>query len=407
MKYFIPLIAAAALQAQSSLPLLIDSAQKNERMQSLEQRLRAADLNLKSANNSYLPRVDAFANGSVVDRMGGFDAKGSVAAGLKAEMIVFDGYKREHTIRQNESLRRAAAHTLSGEKKAVSLEVIQRYFELQNSLDEIATQNAMCDQLSAQLVRLEKFRSAGLASEDALMRIRSALSQAQYVLEDLAYQAERVKGELEILSGQTISDLSPALIVEPSAIASEEPDTLKALRFSRDAKAFEAQKADPGFLPTLTIEDQYGYYDYYNDPIAAMRVSTQNKLTASLNLNLIDFSTASTASQALAAQAQAQSSELAYAAKELQNDLSMAKRAIQRSRSLIVSAQSTLASSTKTYEAVKQKYEARIVDYVTYLDALQTLTDATNSLLRAKRGLLGAYASYYYYSGLDPKEFVQ
>lgn len=54
-----------------------------------------------------------------------------------------------------------------------------------------------------------------------------------------------------------------------------------------------------------------------------------------------------------------------------------------------------------------KKYEARIVDYVTYLDALHTLTDATNQLSRAKRTLYYAYAAYYFYAGLDPKEFVR
>ncbi|HEX5710952.1 MAG TPA: TolC family protein [Sulfuricurvum sp.] len=406
MKYFLLMLTAASLYGQS-LSSLIESAQHNENILSLDQKASAAALNHQATKNSYMPRVDAFANGSMVDRTGGFDAKRSGAAGLKAEMIIFDGFKRENTINQSDAFKNAASYDLLAGKKGLTLEVIQRYFELQNTLDEMDTNTLMRDQLSVQLNRLEKFRSAGLASEDSVMRMHSELSNAQYVLEDLQYQADRQKGDLEIISNQKISNLDIALIVAPTLSKTEELDSLKALRFARDAKRFEAEKTDAGFLPTIKIEDQYTYYDYYNDPIASMRVDSQNKLTASLTMNLIDFSSDSTAKQALEAQAQAKTSELAYASKEAQNNLHMAIRSMERSRILIDASQSAFDASQKTFDAVKQKYEARIVDYITYLDALHSLTNATNQLTRAKRSLLYAYAAYYYYAGFDPKEFVQ
>lgn len=407
MRYLWPLLSAALLQAQTALPSLIDSAHQNERIESLSQRFNAAQLGHLSAKKSYLPRIDAFANASLVDHTGGFDAKRSVASGLKAQMVVFDGFKRENSLNQTNALQNAARYDLSRGKKEVTLEVIQRYFELQNTLDEIETNVLMRDQLNAQVVRLEKFRSAGLASEDVLMRMRSELSNAQYLLEDLKYQADRQKGELEVITNQKISDLAPSILIEPTNLQTEEPDALKALRYSRDAKRFEAEKADAGLLPTLTLEDQYAFYDYYNDPIASMRVDRQNKLTASLNMNILDFGSASAAKQALAAEAQAQNSDLAYASKEANNNLLMAERYIERSRTLIDASQSAYDASVKTFDAVKQKYEARIVDYITYLDALHALTDSTNRLSRAKRSLHYAYAAYYYYAGHDPKEFVR
>lgn len=407
MRYASLLLVAAALYGDTTLSSLIESAQHNEKIVGLEQRAIAADLSLQSTKKSYLPRVDAFANTSLVDHTGGFDAKRSGVAGVKAEMIIFDGFKRENTINQSDAVKNAANYDLLAGKKALTLEVIQRYFELQNSLDEIETNILMRDQLRAQLDRLEKFHSAGLASEDMLMKMRSELSNAQYGLEELKYQVDRQRGDLEIISNQKVFDLKPSVVMEPAMTKTEELDTLKALRYSRDAKRFEAEKTDAGYLPTVKIEDQYTYYDYYKDPIASMRVDTQNKLTASLTMNLIDFSSASTAKQALSAQAQAKTSELAYASKEAQNNVHMATRYVERSRSMIDAAQSAFEASKKTFDAVKQKYEARIVDNITYLDALHSLTNATNQLSRAKRSLLYAYAAYYYYSGLDPKEFVQ
>ncbi len=399
-------MTACALHAQT-LPSLIDSAQNNERIQSYTQQTTVAKMGYESAKRSYFPRVDGFVNASYVDRTGGFDAKQTHSAGIKGEFIVFDGFKREYLLSQNKALENAAQHQLHAAKKEVALSVIERYFELQNTFDEIETYQAAYEQLQAQLSRLEKFKTAGLASEDALMRIRSELSDASYRIEDLRYQADRQKSELETLTSQPITTLSPAEVLVPADVPVQEPDTLIALRYSRDAKRDEAHQQDTANLPTLKLEDHYTFYDYRHDPIAQMRVDHQNKFIASVSMNLIDFAAASTAKQALMAQAQAQSCDLAYAIKESNQNLLIAKRYIERSRTLIDASQSAYDASAQTFDAVKRKYEARIVDYVTYLDALHTFTDAANRLNRAKRTLHYAYAAYYYYAGLDPKEFVR
>lgn len=407
MRIFYLLIASYALHAQTSLPSLIDSAQHNERIDSFHMQSISTKLGYDSAKYSYFPRIDGFANASFVDKTGGFDAKQSYSAGVKGEFTLFDGFKRENLLDKNKALENAAKHNLYGAKKEISLTVIKQYFELQNTLDEIQTLNTMRDQLEAQLLRLEKFKTAGLASEDSLMRMRSEVSDVYFKIENLQYQYDRQKGDLETICNQKISDLIDSVVVAPKDIQNQELDKINALKYSRDAKIHEAQMSDTHNLPTIKLEDQYVFNDYYNDPIAAMRVDRQNKIIASLSMNLIDFSSASLSKQALMAQAQSQNSEMLYALKEANQNRLLAERYIERSHVLIRASQQSYESSSKTFEAVKKKYEARIVDYVTYLDALHTLADATNQLNMAKRTLNYAHAAYYYYAGLDPKEFVE
>lgn len=407
MRILYLIMASYALHAQTSLPSLIDSAQHNERMESYQQQSLAATLGYESAKYSYFPRIDGFGSASFVDNTGGFDAKQSYSAGVKGEFTVFDGFKRENLLDKNRALENAAKHNQEGAKKEISLNVIKQYFELQNTMDEIQTLITMRDQLQAQLVRLEKFKTVGLASEDALMRMRSEVSDSDFKIENLHYQADRQKADLETITNQKIGDLSESSVVAPKEIRTLELDKINALKYSRDAKIHEAQISDAQNLPTIKLEDQYSFNDYYKDPIADMRVDHQNKITASLSMNLIDFSSASLAKQALMAQAHAQSSELIYATKEANQNRLLAQRYIERSRTLIISSEQTYEASSKTFEAVKKKYEARIVDYVTYLDALHVLSDSLNQLNLAKRTLNYAHAAYYYYAGLDPKEFVK
>jgi len=401
------LMASYALHAQTSLPLLIDSAQRNERIDSYVFQSNAASLGYESAKYSYFPRIDGFGSATFVDKTGGFDAKQSYNAGVKGEFIVFDGFKRENLLDQNKALENAAKHNLTAAKKEISLNVIKQYFELQNTIDEIKTLSLMRDQLEAQLIRLEKFKSAGLASEDALMRMRSEVSDSHYKIENLNYQADRQRADLETITNQKIGDLSDSVVVAPKEIQIQELDKINALKSSRDAKVHEAEISNAHNLPTIKLEDQYTFNDYYNDPIAQMRVDRQNKFIASLSMNLVDFSSASLAKQALMAQAQAQSSELVYMSKEANQNRLIAERYIERSRVLITASSKNYEASTQTFEAVKKKYEARIVDYVTYLDALHLLSDSINQLNYAKRALNYAHAAYYYYAGLDPKEFVK
>lgn len=401
------LFAACALNAQPTLLSLIDSAQKNDRIESLNHQSKAATLGYESVKYGYFPRIDAFGSAAYVDRTGGFDAKQSYSGGVKAEWIVFDGLKREHTVDQHSALINASRHKLSDAKKEVALEVIERYLQIQNTHDEIGTLEIMRQQLQEQYQRLEKFKSAGLASEDALMRIGSELSDTEYKIEDLRYRLDQQTSMLQILTAQHITEVPEADILPPDSVAFQEHDKIHALRFARDAKMHEAQTKDATDLPMFKLEDQLSFNDYVNDPIASMRVDRQNKLMASMSINLIDFSSASLAKQSLMAQAHSQSSELAYAIKEIDQNRILAQRYIERTRSLIVSSQKRSEATVKTFETVKKKYESRIVDYVTYLDALHSMHDALTQLYRAQRTLKYAYASYYYYAGLDPKEFVK
>ena len=286
MKLPLLLLMSLALYADTSLISLIESAHHNEKIVALEQRASAAGLNYQATKNSYLPRIDGVGYGDTVNKNGGFDASQSYNAGVRAEVVLFDGFQRENRFDETQSLKNAAYFNLNAGKKELSLNVIKRYFELQNTLEKIHTYTLVRDQLQEQLGRLEKFRMAGLASEDSLMRIRSALANADYELEDLGYQSDRQRADLETIANMPFTKLAPATIIEPQATPSEELDILKSLRFSRDATLYQAQQSDVGFFPTISVADQYMVYHYVDDPIAAMRVPDQNKLSLSLTVNL-------------------------------------------------------------------------------------------------------------------------
>ena len=397
----------ACAYADTSLGMLIDAAHHNEKIHALQERARSTSLTRQAVRGSYMPRVDMFGSGSFVSPVGGFDAAQSYYAGAKAEFLLFDGFKRENTFEQFSALENASMFNVSGGKKEMSLQVIRLYYELQNTLDEIHTYGKVKEQLEAQLARLQQFRSAGLTSDDVVLRLRASLANTVYEIEDLRYKSDQQKAELTLLTNLPIETLANSVVKEPTIVAKQELDSIKAMRLSTKATQLNAAATDTGFWPSLSIADQYTVSKFVDDPIAPIRVENQNKITLSATLNLFDFSTMSTKKQSLIAQANEQENELLYAAKKADSSFVLAQKYVQRSQKLLEAALLAYDASQKTFDAVKQKYESRIVDYVTYLDALTVVVSATNQLNTSKRMLYYAYASYYYFGGLDPKDYVQ
>jgi outer membrane protein len=408
LKLFLGLITTiACAYADTSLGMLIDAAHHNEKIKALQERAYSTSLTRQTVRGSYMPRVDLFGSGSFVSPVGGFDAAQSYYAGAKAEFLLFDGFKRENTFDQFAALENASAFNVSGGKKEMSLQVIRLYYELQNTLDEIQTYTKVQEQLEAQLARLQQFRSAGLTSDDVVLRLRASLANTVYEIEDLHYKSDQQKAELTLLTNLPIETLANSVLKEPTIVAKQELDSIKAMRLSTKATQLSADASDTGFWPTLSIADQYTVSKFVDDPIAAMRVENQNKFTLSATLNLLDFSTMSTKKQSLIAQANEQANELLYATKKADSSFVLAQKYVQRSQKLLDAALLAYDASQKSFETVKQKYESRLVDYVTYLDALTVVVSTTNQLNTSKRMLYYAYASYYYFGGLDPKDYVQ
>lgn len=407
MKWYVLLIFSASAYAQVTLPQLIESALKNDRIQALQQQTRAAELNHQSVERSYLPRIDGFGNAAFVDRTAGFGARQTYTAGARAEVTLFDGFKRSHRLNEKNALKRAAYHSTEEEKKQISLRVISRYLDYENLQERIATLHTLKKRLDEQTKRLEKFYAAGLASEDLLLRIKAEEANAEYGLEDLKFILKQTASDLELLSSLPIDSLEPSRIKEPIVGTFYERDALKALAYERDASLSLAQQATSSYLPNITLEDTYTYYDYRHDTASFLRVDHQNTVQLSLRMNLIDFSLASLEKESYMAQAQARSSELAFASKEQREAYKLSIEAIERSKSMIANAQLSHKAALKTYDAIQRKFEAGIVDHVVYLDALHALKDSEDQLNRAVRTLSYDYAAYYYHAGLDPKDYVQ
>ncbi len=410
MKQFI-LLAALYISAFSfDLPELIESSHQNEQVQFHFDRNRAAELSYQSAKSSYMPRVDLGGSASFIDKKGSFEPGDTYKAYAEANFIILDGFRRENLLDEKTMQQKATHYDLEGFKKALSLQVIQLYFNLEKVQEDIIALKKNREQLNEQLERFKLFYGAGIATEEDVERLNAAVANADYAIAARKFEVDSLVSRLELLSGHRLEGaLTKRVIKEQFSSTAQTLDRLKALDFRTKALGYKAEQADASYYPTIALNDTYTYYDYqdFNPAFPVELVDQQNRLTLMLSINLTDFSAASEQRQAIQMEQSALQQQLIFEQKSATADRELALKAIGRAKTLLEAAQKSKEAFDKTLFVVTKKYEARIVDYIRYLDALSKATEARGQYNRAFSALNSARANYIYNLGEDPKEYVE
>jgi len=392
------------------LPDLIEKAQKNEQVQSYVAKKATADLTYKSVKSSYIPRIDIGASASFIDERGSFDVPETYKAFASANFIILDGFKRENLLDEKSMRIKASEFDLAGFKKAISLQVISLYLNLENVYSDIDALKKNREQLISQLERFKLFFSAGIATEVDVERLKAAVSNADYLIASREFEIDSYRSNLELLSGEAL--VGELVKREVKIVENEEAttlDSIEALSYRTKALGYTAEQANASYYPTVSINDTFTFNEYgnFNPSFPVDFVDKQNRLTIQASMNLFDYSAASEARQAIKMQQHALQQELSYQKRSVDIDRELALKAISRAKTLLEAATKSKESFDKTFVVVKQKYEARIVDYIRYLDALTKATEARAQYNRALSGLNSANAAYIFNLGKDPKEYVQ
>jgi len=410
MRPFFSLLFLGTALFGFDLPTLINKAQQNEQVLAYAKRAEASERELGAVKASYLPRVDLGGSASYIDERGSFDVPETYKAYAEANFVILDGFKRENLIDEKNMLTEAGRFDLKGFKKAVSLQVIELYLELQNVASDIDALQKNREQLVEQLERFKLFKSAGIATDEDVERLNAAVADAEYKITARAFESDKLSSQLELLSGAPLEGaLTPREVAMPEAPEAKRLDSLEAMDYRVKALGYAAEQADSAYYPTIVLNDTYTWYKYENfhSDFPIEFADKQNRLTVLLSMNLIDFGAAREQKQAIELQQQAQALELRYAEKSAAADRALALKAIERAKSLLAAAAKSQTASDRTFAVVKKKYEARVVDYIRYLDALSKATEARAQHNRALSGLNTAYATYIYNLGEDPKEYVK
>jgi len=403
------LLIATWLQAYD-LVELIEATQHNEQVQTYVDRSKAARLSHDTVSSSYLPRIDLGASASYVDDKGDFEAGDTYKAYAEANFIILDGFRRENLLDEKTMTHKASQFDLAGFKKALSLQVITLYFDLDNVKQDIITLQKNREQLQEQLGRFRLFLDAGIATEEDVERLNAAVANADYLIASKQFEVDSLISKLELLSGLPLQGKgAKRQVILPPSVEPTPLDRLEAMAHRAKALSYSAEQADASYYPTIAINDTYTLYDYqdFHPTFPIDLVDKQNRLSLMITMNLIDFSAASQQKQVIKLEQHALEQTLVFERRSAEADRSLASKAITRAKALLEASKKSKEASDKTFTVVKKKYEARIVDYIRYLDALTKATESRAQYHQAVSALNSANAAYIYNMGRDPKEYVR
>ena len=402
------LLVPAFIYAEN-LNELIDFALSNNKIVQSKQLTEGSKLkDVESSQNAYYPTVDA----------GGFyqnlnsrtpGVAGDVYSGYaKVGVDLYDGGRKESIIEQKKALSNASKYDTISYKKSLQLDIVHDFFNIQSAKETLKALANKKSQLEAELSRMKKFYEVGSATKDEIDKLQAALSNSVYQIDSVKFQILSLKQMLGIKIGKSVENLENSTIVEPINIQKSVSDDIKTLIENSKSLEFTAKSLSSAYKPQVRLEDTFSLYDYGRSDMTHLEgLDNQNKFMLSFNIRIFDNDVVQKQKESLMIQKMALQKQISQQ-KEVQNiNVKLAKSKIDTAKAQIQSAKSSLVSASSAYETISEKFKAGTVDNVAYLDALSIKTNAKAQYEKALNDLQIAYASYYFYSNKNIKEYIK
>ena len=403
------LMLLPALLCADDLKSLLDFATKNSDVvhtKALTQDAKSKEL--ASQKSTYYPTVDIGAFYQRFDERSPFMPGDTYSGFAKIGMNVYDGGMNSALVAQKEGAFKASSFDTEATKKNLSLDIVPDFYNIKNLQATLAAKEEASKFLKAQLYRVSQFFIAKMATKDEVDRLQSTLDTNTYEVEATKLQILSAKKILALKVGKDVESFEDSSFKEPAGESFEQSDALKSLSAQKESLTSGARAVMSSYYPMLRVEDTYNLYAYGNvDKTMPAQPDNQNKLMVTLNMRIFDNGSVQKSKEAIMANAEALNSQLNYLSKEQKINFEISQEKINTSKVEIASASSALTAAKSAFTTIEQKYNAGIADNVTYLDALASLTNAKALHVKALNDMQSAYASYYYYSGKDIKEFLK
>lgn len=400
----LPLVAFAG-----NLPELLKLAEQNKQVESSRYQLEAAKENEYATKSGYLPSLSFGANQTYNQQENMLSPEKSRTGAATLSFTLYDGGKREAQFSKQDALVKSATFSLASTQNNVSLNVIYYYFNYLSTLASKTATLQKLEQLHAERLRLEKFVSVGVATEDELQKIISSIEQSKVDLLTLENTLNNISNTLEYLTGESVHvELGSSVVFNQTVQDDVRRFDILALEQSVQSAQADVKIAKSPHLPTIKIEDTYSRFkNDYGNPAWNSDENHQNTVQLSLQWKIFDFGSTSAGAQAAQKTYLAKSSELAYEKHKAKASLKSAQNSYQTALAKIEAGKARLHASEMTYELVKKKFQQGIVNNVTYLDALSDKFNAQAQLQTALNEVEYQKAVLLYEMGQEIKGAIQ
>lgn len=393
------------------LEQLVGLSIENRLVESSRQKVEALKEDYKSTKSGYLPKFDIGAKYFMNDKeytQSNISKKGLNAYG-SVDFILYDGGKRGDTFDIYKSSIKSGENSLEALKNNIALTVVNYYYDYL-TLD--ATKDAKqkeIEQLEAQKSRIERFYEAGTATEDEFQKIVSRLESANVELQEIELNIVTILHNLEYITGSIVTITSGSTIrTIENKEGSEDRFDIKALLYDSEAKSYTAQAEKSGYLPTISLNNTFNYYDNdFDDKNMPNGPYHQNITSANLYWNIFSFGETKYKSESKYKEYLSSKSNYDYEKNKASVDLKLAVKAYEIALAKIKSSEASVIAAQSAYEVIKSKFENGLIDNVAYLQSLSEKYDAISMHKKSLNDVEIKKATIIYHSGEKIKEYIR
>jgi outer membrane protein len=257
---------------------------------------------------------------------------------------------------------------------------------------------------------LARFLDAGTTTEDEVQKIISRLENAKVNLQEMELDIQTILHNLTYIVGKEVSIEKGSYIKELENIADKDTRfDIRSLEFDLQTKLSNSRAEKSAYLPTITLDNTYTYYDsnFDNNTYQSNAIDHQNILSANLKWNIFSFGETKYKYQSKYKEYLSSKSKYEYEKNKANVDLQLAIKSYEISKLKIKSAEANLKAAQSAYDVIKSKYENGLIDNVAYLESLTEKFDAISQLKTSLNDLQIKKANIIYNSGKKLEEYIK
>ena len=411
MKKLLVLILPALLYAGNLSSLLNSAENSNYLLKASALNTEAKKKELDAQKSSFYPALDVGATYVSFDKVSPFQAGNTLNVYAKAGIDLFDGFRKSSLVEQKNSLYEASQYDLTHTQKSLTLSIVQDFFNIKSAEASLKALKEKSHQLQADIKKIKKFKSAGLASQDYVDKLQSSFDTNKYDIESLKLHIKTLKNYLSLKTGMEIITLDNTTLSNPQNLAFIPSEAIKSLEKQAQALESTAKATSAVYYPNIRLEDTYGYYDYSKDDglkkMGTEQVEKQNKIALMANMRLYDNGVNKKQKQALYLQKRALQEQINHQKSGEKIRYRLSLDALKTAILNIESAKSASKAARSAYKTIQAKFNAGIVDQVTYLDSLSQKTASAARYQKSLNDYEIAKATYYFTSNKNIKDFIK
>lgn len=391
-----------------NLEELVNLSINNKMVNASKQNLESIKDEYQSVKSGNLPSLDVGANHAITDEETASVPKNSSKAYASVSYELYDGGKKYDTYDSYESTIKSNEESIEALKNDVSLNVINYYYNYLSYVSKKEAKEKEIEQLDSQLTRLSRFLNAGTTTEDEVQKIVSRLENAKVTLQELELEMLTILHNLEYITGEKVSIDAGSNVKElENQTQSDSRFDLKSMEYNLDSKLSSAKSEKSAYLPSVTLDNTYTYYDKNYDGNYSSAPDKQNILSANLKWNLFSFGETKYKYESKYKEYLSSKSKYEYEKNRANVDLQLAIKSYDIAKLKIKSSEANLKAANLAYDVIKSKYENGLIDNVAFLESLSEKFTALSQLKTSLNDLEIKKAKILYYSGKKLGEYIK